>query len=120
MRYSYFCTVCGNEDIDETFSYVGDIGPHPCSVCGSIMRRGFSFSFRRSMQEHFNTSTGTYVSTRRDFEDDLKRKSEEASHRTGMDHNFVPVDMNDMKALGVTDEGLEETHRKHHDNALQI
>lgn len=120
MRYSYFCTVCGNEDIDEQFSNIGAIGPHPCSICGSIMRRGCSFSFRRPMQEHFNTSTGTYVSNNRQFTDDLKRKSEEASLRTGMDHNFVPVDITDMKALGVTDEGLEETHRRHHDNAIQI
>ncbi len=115
MRYSYFCTICGNEDIDTHFERIGAVGPCPCIVCGSVMRRGYSFSFVRSMAEHFNNSTGQYVSNSRDFGDQLKRKSEEASLRTGMDHNFVPVDVTDAKALGVTDEGLEETHRRHHD-----
>lgn len=79
------------------------------------MRRGCSFSFRRSMPEHFNNSTGQYVSNAMEFTDQLKRQSEAQSIRTGMDHNYVPVDVTEMKALGVTDDGLEETHRRHFD-----
>ena len=119
MRYSYFCTICGNEDMDTHFARIGDVGPQPCVVCGSVMRRGCSFSFHRSMPEHFNNSIGQYVSTRQGFEDELKKKSEEASLRTGMDHNYVPIDVTEMKACGATDEGLEETHRRHHDAESQ-
>jgi hypothetical protein len=70
------------------------------------------------MPEHFNASVGHYVSNSREFADQLKIKSEEASLRTGMDHNFQPVDVTEAKALGVTDEGLEQTHRTHHDRGI--
>jgi hypothetical protein len=70
------------------------------------------------MPEHFNQSTGTYISNTREFADELKRKSEEMSNRTGMTHNYQPVDVTDMKALGVTDEGLEHTHKVHRDTGI--
>jgi hypothetical protein len=70
------------------------------------------------MREHFNVSTGQFVNNEQQFADQLKIKSEEASLRTGMDHNFVPVDVTDMKALGVTEEGLEHTRRIHHDQRI--
>ena len=118
MRYSYFCAQCGAEDIDEICLPIGHTAPFPCRLCGGQMQRGVCFAIRRSMPEHFNVSTGQYVSNERSFADQLKIKSEEASLRTGMDHSFVPVDITDMKALGVTDEGLEHTHRIHHDQGL--
>jgi len=67
------------------------------------------------MPEHFNVAVGRPVSSSKQFADELKRKSEEASLRTGMDHNFVPVDVTDMKAVGATDEGLDHTRKVHHD-----
>jgi hypothetical protein len=70
------------------------------------------------MPEHFNNATGQYVTNERAFGDQLKLKSEEMSARTGMEHNYQPIDITDMKALGVTDEGLEHTQRVHYNQGL--
>lgn len=74
---------------------------------GVMFNRVWGFQQAPMMHEHFNTSTGTVVSSRRGFQDDLKRLSEERTERTGIHHNFVEVDITDKKALGVTDEGIE-------------
>lgn len=66
------------------------------------------------MPEHFNHSVGEWVSNRRQFYDALKRKSDEQSIRRGQTIDYQPLDPSDMSdpsAHGVTDEGLEETHR---------
>lgn len=109
------CTGCGNRT--EEFGDVG-IGCYVdpiCNICGGRLQRIASFFFHRSMPEHYNNATGTYVNNERNFKDDLKRKSEEATIRTGMEHNFVPVDLREKEALGVTDEGLHEQTRRLHD-----
>lgn len=69
------------------------------------------------MQAHWNASTGTIVSSPKQFERELKRSSEEATERTGIPHNYVPVDVSDTTALGVTDEGLDATYDAAHDGA---
>lgn len=74
----------------------------------------WSFNPIHSMPEHFNNTLGEHVSNPRQFSDGLKRKSEEVSIRTGISHDFQPVDpadMRDMAAHGVTEEGLDETRR---------
>jgi hypothetical protein len=66
------------------------------------------------MPEHYNNAVGQFVTNKRQFYDGLKMKSEEASIRTGMDHNYEPIDPSDMadaKAHGVTDEGLDTTEK---------
>lgn len=63
------------------------------------------------MQEHWNPTVGRYVANERDFNDGLKRASEAASLTTGMDHNYVPVDLRDREACGATEEGLEHSKR---------
>lgn len=90
----------------------------PCPTCGLNPKRVWSFTNSNSMPEHFNHSLGEYVSNRRQFYDGLKRASEEASVRTGIEHNFQPLDPSDLadpSAHGVTDEGMEETHRAHYE-----
>lgn len=75
------------------------------------MRRDYStVSFSRSFQPHFNHSVGKFVNNKREFSDELKRASESASLRTGIDHNYKPIEMNE--APGVTNEGLDETAKR--------
>lgn len=71
------------------------------------------------MQPHFNNATGEYVTGERNFKDALKRKSEEMTVRTGMEHNYAPVDLREKDALGVTDEGLDETRKRLHDTGQE-
>jgi hypothetical protein len=73
---------------------------------GKLYKRKFSFHPASVMHQHFNTSTGTVVSSQRQFDDDLKRLSEERTEATGIPHNYVNVDIMDKDALGVTDEGI--------------
>lgn len=90
----------------------------PCPVCATPATRHFAFNIGRSIPEHFNNSTGTYVSNERELRDQLKMMSDEESGRIGMDHEYTylsPSDMMDAEAHGVTEEGLDTTHRTWHD-----
>ena len=115
--YEFRCIQCGLDEVMNRYYPIGEVIDFPCPVCGGRLKRVLSnFHFKRGMGEHFNPSIGGYVRNERDFLDGLKRKSEEATLRTGMDHNFVPVDLNDRKALGVTDDGMEQIEEN---NALR-
>lgn len=73
------------------------------------------------MHSHLNSATGTVVSSATKHADDLKRASDAATARTGMEHRFVPHDNRDpdvARALGVTDEGLDVTRRRRRDAGL--
>lgn len=79
-----------------------------CPQCGATMKRKFTvFAFKEPMPEHFNDSVGEYVTNERSFKDALKHKSDGMSERLGMDVNYQPIDWQDRKSLGVTDEGIE-------------
>lgn len=84
--------------------------------CQGLLRRKFSFSVRSTFQETFNQTTGTFTSSERQFKDQLKVQSEMDSMRHGYDINYQPVDLHDKEALGVTDEGLDETYRQRYDS----
>lgn len=103
--YSYLCDRCGHENISSTRLPIGGKLFQPCDNCGHPhqTRAICRLNTTLSLPEHFNTSTGKYVTNRRDFADQLKYKSDEMSDRTGMDHNYVPVDPHDAKAVGVDD-----------------
>jgi hypothetical protein len=77
-----------------------------CRECQYPLVRIFSFAPKRMMHEHFNLSSGTVVSDHKQFRDDLKRASERATLRTGIPHDYQPVDLGEKEALGVTEEGL--------------
>jgi hypothetical protein len=69
----------------------------------------FSFYTHTGMKEHWNTAVGAYVSNRQQMDDALKRQSEVASVRTGVDHDYQyvsPAEMADPSAHGVTEDGL--------------
>ena len=89
-----------------------------CPRCNSAAARVFSFNVTTSMREHWNTAVGEYVSNSREMSDSLKRKSEEMSVRTGIDHDYQyvsPAEMADPSAHGASRENLEETNRRFHD-----
>lgn len=81
---------------------------YPCPHCGELPRRNFSFRMGQVMHEHFNQSTGTVVSSMRQFNDTLKRQSDEQTAKTGIEHRFVPCDMKDLHSG--SDKGMKETH----------
>lgn len=110
--YAFACP-CGSR-LERFVSQMSPPSPPLCPTCDTRMSRRFSFSFRRSMPEHFNSSIGSYISNERDFKDGLKAQSEAATLRTGIEHNFVPADISEPAAYGVTDEGLDSTYRAHH------
>lgn len=83
-------------------------------ICGSWCQV-FDLVFKKAMPEHYNHTTDSFVRGEADFISDLHRKSDEMSARMGFDVAYEPVDGNDKDALGVTDDGLEETERRHVD-----
>jgi len=105
--YEWYCKLCN--EIIQVEKYLDSPPQHKC---GSWMVRRYSISTRRSMPEHFNASVGKYVSNENQFRDELKRASEEATLRTGMEHRFVPIDPREKASLGVSDEGMENTFRR--------
>ena len=85
----------------------------PCPTCHHFARKVIAPpAIHAAMPEHFNASLGTYVRNRHDYADGLAEASEKASQRAGRDISYGPVDLRDREALGVTDEGLDATHRR--------
>lgn len=82
-----------------------------CPKCNyPVLHRVFGFAYRPMMHEHMNSTVGAPISSMRQFEDALKRRSEEATLNTGMEHRYVPVEPGDAAALGVTNEGIYESN----------
>ena len=127
--YKFQCTGCGTPALKEmSFSEHDETvvrGEHDITLpffhevekdgmmrlCGA-WAQVFDFVFKRGMQEHYNHTTDTYVRNESDFISDLHRKSDEMSVRMGFDCNYEPVDGREAAALGVTEDGLEETERR--------
>lgn len=89
-----------------------------CPECFDPATRVFAFTTSTSMREHWNTAVGQYVSNRYEMSEALKRQSEQASIRTGIDHNYEmvsPSEMMDPTAHGASEDGLEETRRRNFD-----
>jgi len=112
--YSYLCPDCEAENIHLTFRKLGEKLDEPCDNCNHpfVVRAICRLNFALTMPEHFNYSTGQYVSNSRNFSDQLKTKSDEMSARLGMDVNYTEVDVADKKALGVTEHGVEDKLQK--------
>lgn len=109
------CKACGWTDDEFGDCGIGESIEGPCPLCNSGPRqRIVSFAFHRGMPEHYNMAVGKHVSNSRHFSDELKRKSEELTIRTGMDYDYQPVDYRDKDACGATDEGLDSTYRRLH------
>lgn len=81
------------------------------------MRRDYSsIAVSKSFKPHFNHSVGKYVRNNAEFRSELSRASDRASERTGIDHNYKPIDAGDRP--GVTSEGLYETEKRKRDDGI--
>lgn len=109
------CSQCHYEDEEYADVGIGEFIETACPVCGGRLQRRVSFSYHRSMPEHYNHAVGEFVSGKHSFRDALKRRGEEQSIRTGTEHNYEPVDLRDQAACGATDEGLYETEKRARD-----
>lgn len=91
--------------------------------CNRPARRVWGFAFKPIVHSHYNTATGSVISSDSQLQSELSRASEAAStpHTliddrgdphliTKPEHNFVPVDWRDKEALGVTNLGLDSTY----------
>lgn len=80
--------------------------------CGLQARRVFEpFGFHR-FPEHFNHSVGKPVSSSKQFTQELRRASEEATERTGVPHDYQPVHPSEVQPAG-GGVGLDKTARRH-------
>lgn len=91
-QYNYRCNGCNRLFASETRA-----DATRCPDCQGMAPRKFTFNVSMSMKEHWNTAVGSYVSNSRELDDQFKRKSEEQSVRTGIEHEYVRVDQADMQ-----------------------
>lgn len=99
--YEFKCDTCGA--ITEKYYEFNDAH---VAECHGLMRKLLPrFQYTR-FNEVYSPGLGKEVNSRGRYKADLRAKSEQVSERTGMLHDFQPVDLSDKKALGVTDEGL--------------
>lgn len=110
--YEYECPIHGrfldtNGPMDKIMCRLG-CERRPC-------KRVWGFNYKPPMQEHFNTSVGKTISNPQQFKDELAKASDAATERTGVPHNYQPIDPQEKEALGATDEGLDATRRRARD-----
>lgn len=114
--YEYKCPGCLTRI---TSSRRGDRLRTYCAQCDATTehRRVFSVSIHRPMMEHMNATTGSLISDNRQFKDELKRMSEVQTLKTGIEHQYEPIDHDAVKSK-VTGEGLDSTNRVRHERGL--
>lgn len=88
----------------------------PCSECDKPLRRRWTpFRVAAPFEEHFNLGTGTFVTSKRQLDEQNRIASVERTERLGLETNFVAHDIRDLTPsdMGVTEEGLNTTHDAH-------
>ena len=88
----------------------------PCSECDEPLRRRWTpFRVAAPFEEHFNLGTGTFVTSKRQLDEQNRIASVERTERLGLETNFVAHDIRDLTPsdMGVTEEGLNTTHDAH-------
>jgi hypothetical protein len=89
-----------------------------CELCGQPATRIFAFSVKHGVPEHFNNTLGTYVNNEQDVRDGLKRAEETQFDATGFAPSYEylsPADMSEASAHGVTEEGMDVTRARIHE-----
>lgn len=112
-EYQYRCNSCGR-----LFACGTRADITTCPDCQGSAVRKFGFYVSGGIKEHWNTAVGQYVSNSHEMSEALKRKGEEASIRTGIEHEYEyvsPAEMADASAHGASEDGLEESRRRRHD-----
>lgn len=107
--YGYRCRTCNaiGEHFCSRDAIPNPYGPCTTPDCDGEFRRTFDLHIAPVMQEHYNPSVDSTVSSMGEFKDKLKRASDDYFARTGIESRFVPADKD---AIGATDEGLESTN----------
>lgn len=109
MIYGYKCPQC-----KQTYTSIqrADRIEQSCTVCQhSPLHRDFSGIVTiPPMQEHWNKSVDQPISSQRQFEAALRRKSDELSTYTGVEQDLQPLDPEQART-GVTGQGLDSTNR---------
>lgn len=119
--YEYKCPECGNEmsavmSISTYVSEQMDWDMPNCGQCHYQMHRVYTpLPHVMDTPGHYNLAVGAYVSSDSDLREKLKAASEQASIKTGIDHDYRPVDMRDRERFKVDGSGLESTARARHD-----
>jgi hypothetical protein len=99
-----FCPVCTHGLDDQPRQY------------SMLKKRFFAPPFKMPMPDHYNVALGEYVPNKVKLEDRWKQKSEERTERLNLDTNFELRDVREYaEEAGVTDDGLEATYRRTHD-----
>lgn len=114
-QYNYRCRSC-----NRLFATNTAADASTCPDCQGPAVRKFGFYVSGGLKEHWNNAVGQYVSNERQMTEALKRQSEEASVRTGTDHQFEyvsPAEMADARSHGVNEDNLELTRKIIHDGA---
>lgn len=117
--YEYKCPSC-RQRVQRQRTLDERNAPIECTTCieaeGPVqMKRVFSFSSRIFMGG-YNPSLGVHVESEGALMDHAKRLSDEASARTGIEHNFQPIDVTDASACGVDGAGLDATMKRKTDS----
>jgi len=119
MIYAYKCRRCGLQ-VDSSVR-ADTIGPctrdYPIACSGELTRL-FQVTVEPAMQEHFNSTTASVISSSRQFDEEMKRQTDIQSARLGMDVQYERVDPSNKAALGVTDEGIDASNRIRREQGL--
>lgn len=108
--YKFQCQQCGSTS-SEYFKMVDGPSPFPHEDCGTFERVWTVPATRTPFRAHFNHSVGQWISSDAEFRRALKVASDEKSERTGIETSYVPVES--AEQAGVTEDGMEATHRRH-------
>lgn len=106
--YEWRCD-CGEES-STSRSFTANTQDKVCPNCGEPMNRRYGAQFHR-FEEHVSPATGQVVGSQRQFREQLKRASEEATRNTGIPHNFVPMEIEKPKE-GPGTESQAKKHRE--------
>lgn len=104
-----YCWSCCGQELSTVRPMSADTMTKLCPVCGEQARRVFSSPGVSVFLEHFSIATGQMVRSQADLKAQLKKASDEATERTGIPHNYVPVDI----PKPVEGPGTESQARRH-------
>jgi hypothetical protein len=112
-EYEFICPDCP----DTSYLTFHQGGPPPttptCPTHSTPLKRRYSFAAPEMFKPFFDHSLGQYVTSRADHVSKLHAQSEALTERTGIPHDFQPVDRADMaEYAGITDEGRDDAYRK--------
>lgn len=102
--YDYSCTACGEAE-DFLASMHAELPDHLRCDCGGMMRRRFHPPAFHRFSEHFNTSLGQPVSSKRGFKTALYEAQEKATERLGFQQHFREAEPKERN-----EEGMKDTH----------